>query len=166
MTWSQLLWNLFFAFLSAFAGTVLGVIWARRQWQRERTLQAQHLRDNLIKAFRFNLDRIGQCLSYLQRPQPVIPNFRLDAATPTHILLAGRELFPDVALFDRFNWQRYQLDHVNAKLEQLHAHLAAGSATQLMPSPHDSLVQHLVTTQQDIAQLLSDYEASTSPDPH
>ena len=44
MTLSQLLWNLFFAFLSAFSGVVLGILWARQKWARDRAQETQHLR--------------------------------------------------------------------------------------------------------------------------
>lgn len=161
MTTEQLLWNLLFAFLSAFAGTVFGVLWARRQWKRDHLARARQLRANLVKAFRFNLDRITQCLDYLQRSPAVIPNFRLDAATPAHILLTGRDLFVDESLYDRFDWQRYQLDHINAKLDYLHTHIAIGSTSQVTPSPFDSLVQHLTVTQRDITQLLDDSQGTS-----
>lgn len=161
MTTEQLLWNLLFAFLSAFAGTVFGVLWARQQWKRDRVARARQLRANLIKAFRFNLDRIAQCLDYLQRSPVVIPNFRLDTATPAQVLLSGRELFADEGLFDRFDWQRYQLDHINAKLDYLHTHIATGSSSHVSPSPLDSLLQHLTVTQRDITQLLDDYQRTT-----
>lgn len=160
MTTEQLLWNLFFAFLSALAGTMLGVLWARWQWKRDRLAQAQQLRGNLIRAFQFNLERIAQCLEYLHSSPMVIPNFRLDTATPVHILLMGRGLFTDVAMFDRFNWQRYQLEHINAKLDYLHNHVATGLSSHTNPSPVQSLLQHLTVTRQDITQLLADYEAA------
>ena len=160
MTLSQLLWNLFFAFLSALSGVVIGILWGRRQLASDRAQRIEILRANLVKAFRFNLDRIDQCLDYLQRAPPVIPNFRLDTATPTHILLMGRELFSDQGMFERFSWQRYQLDHLNAKLDYLHGHLASDSGTRLTPSPYDSLLQHLKVTQRDILGLLADYDAT------
>lgn len=163
MTVAQFTWNVFFAFLSAFAGVVIGVLWARRQARRERERREATLRANLVRAFRFNLDRIAQCLDYLHRPQPVIPNFRLDSSTPAHILLIGGDLFGDPAMFDRFDWQRYQLDHLNAKLEYLHQHIVAGSPATLTPSPFDSLLQHLRVTQADITQLLADFDAATPP---
>jgi hypothetical protein len=162
MTLSGLLWNLFFAFLSAFAGVVLGVLWAKRQWGKDRARQLQRLRANLIRAFRLNLERIDQCLEYLQRSDPVLPNFRLDAISVLHVLHGGRELFEDDAFFDRCDWQRYQLDHLNAKLDQLQTFLASSSTTQprLTPSPFESPLQHLKVTRRDITQLLSDYEST------
>ena len=130
MTLPALLWNLFFAFLSALAGVVLGVLWARQKFRKDRALRLEHLRESLIRAFRLNLDRIEQCLDYLQRPSPVIPNFRLDASSVMSVLQNGRELFEDAAFFDRCDWQRHQLDHLNAKMDQLHLHLASGSLPQ------------------------------------
>jgi hypothetical protein len=164
MTAAQFAWNVFFAFLSALAGVVIGVLWAGRQAKREQKKRAALLRANLKKSFRFNLDRIDQCLDYLQRPQPVIPNFRLDAATPAHILLLGGELMGDAALRDRFDWQRYQLDHLNAKLEYLHQHIVSGSPANLTPSPFESLLQHLRITRSDVTQLLADADTATPSD--
>ena len=160
MTLQQLLWNLFFAFLSALAGVVIGILWGRRQVARDRAERIRILRTNLVTAFRFNLDRIDQCLDYLQRSPPVIPNFRLDTATPTYILMTGRDLFSDEAMFDRFSWQRYQLDHISAKLDYLHNHLASNSGGGLTPSPYDSLLQHLKVTKRDISELMVDYDAA------
>ncbi len=162
MTSEQLLWNLFFAFVSAFSGVMLGVLWSRRQWRREIAAQAKRLREHLVAAFRFNLERIDQCLDYLGREDPVIPNFRLDTATPTYVLLSGRHHFLDSSLFDRFSWQRYQLEHINAKLDYLHLHLSAGSIAQLSPSPFESLTRHLEVAKKDITKLLSEFDASAS----
>lgn len=164
MTVSQFLLNLFFAGLSAFLGVLLGVWWAKRQWAKDRESQSRLLRANLVKAFRLNLERIQQSLEYLQQTPPVIPNFRLDTATVIHILFAGRGLFTDEALFDRFSWQRYQLEHINAKLDYLHAYLPnAQNQTGLAKSAYDSLVQHLQVTQKDVNELLVDYEKSPNP---
>lgn len=163
MTLCALLWNLFFAFLSALAGVVLGVLWAKREWRKERAAERDRLRANLVRAFRLNLDRIEQCLDYLQRPDPVIPNFQLDPASVMFVLLGGRELFKSQEFFDRCDWQRYQLEHLNVKLDQLRTHVIAGPTGQprLTPSPLESLLQHLKVTQRDITVLLRDYESVT-----
>lgn len=161
MTPCALLWNLFFAFLSALAGVVLGVLWAKREWRKERAAEKERLRANLMRAFRLNLDRIEQCLDYLQRPEPVIPNFQLDPASVMFVLLGGRELFQCQEFFDRCDWQRYQLEHLNVKLDQLRTEVVAGSTEQsrFTPSSLESLLQHLRITQSDITQLLIDYKA-------
>jgi hypothetical protein len=120
MTTLQLLLNLLLNIIGSLIGVVVGVWWAKVEWQKDRDAQSRILRGNLVKAFRFNLDRIQQCLDYLQKPQPEIPNFRLDIATVVHILFTGRGLFNDESLFDRFSWQRYQLEHINAELDYMH----------------------------------------------
>ena len=162
MTAPQLILNLFFAGLSACLGLLLGVWWAKRQLARDRQRQLESLRANLIKAFRFNLARIDQCLDYLQKKPPVIPNFRLDTETVIYILFSGRGLFPDESLFDRFSWQRYQLEHINARLDYLHAYLPSTVGTPeqkgLANSAYESLVQHLRVTRRDISELIEDYE--------
>jgi len=160
MTAAQFLLNIFFAALSAFMGVLLGVWWAKRQWAEEREAQRGLLRTHLIQAFRFNLDRLEQSLKYLEQATPVIPNFRLDTATVTYVLLTGRGLFEDESLFDRFSWQRYQLEHINAKLDYLHGSLTPGGINQtgLALSRYESLVQHMKVTRKDISKLLDDYE--------
>jgi hypothetical protein len=162
MTLSQFLLNLFFAGLSAFLGVLLGVWWAKREWARDRESQRRLLRANLVKAFRFNLERLEQCLDYLQKDPPIIPNFRLDTATVIHILFTGRGLFADESMFDRFSWQRYQLEHINAKLDYLHSYLPSAVETQdqtgLAQSAYDGLLQHLRVTRKDITALIADYE--------
>ena len=163
MTIEQFFFNVFFAGLSAFMGVLLGVAWSNRQRKRDRKHQLQVLRDNLVKAFRSNLDRIAQCIAYLEKIPPIIPNFRLDTSTVVHILFNGRELYANEGLFERFSWQRYQLEHINAKLDYVHTYLGNASLSQAALA---SLLQHLRVTQRDITNLLAEYEGpSASPPP-
>jgi hypothetical protein len=145
-------------------GFVVGVLWAEWKSRRERAAQAKLLRANLVKACKFALDGIDKCLEYLLREQPVIPNFRLDSASVGHILFTGRDLFPDAKFFDQFNWQRYQLDHINAKLDYFHFYMAASGerATSLMIAEGQSLVAHLKTTRKELGELVDSFENETN----
>lgn len=146
--------------IGSLLGLVVGVLWSEWKWKRDRAEQSRLLRRNLIKAFKFALGGIGQCLDYLQKPQPIIPNFRLDTSTVGHILFTGRDLFQDEAMFDRFNWQRYQLEHINAKLDYIHIYITStdDSHMELVRHEFDSLVGHLKISQTEISQMISDYE--------
>lgn len=144
-------------------GFVIGVIWANWQWKRDRIAQAKLLRRNLVKGFRFNLDRIQQCLDYLQSPQTIIPNFRLDTSSVGYILFTGRGLFPNESWFDRFNWQRYQLEHINAKMDYIQLSLGSSDPrhADLGRQQFGSLLHHLKITQKEILEMISDYEKAT-----
>jgi hypothetical protein len=160
MTTAQFLLNLLLNIIGSLIGVVVGVWWAKVQWRKDREAQTKVLRANLVKAFRLTLGGIQQALDFLQQSSPIIPNYRLDTATIGHILYSGRSLFSDEALFDRFNWQRYQLDHINAKLDYMHVYLTSNASNQADLTRHEfaSLVVHLKTTHKEISELLADYE--------
>jgi hypothetical protein len=147
-------------FIGSFIGLVIGVLWSDWKWKRDRAEQSKLLRSNLVKSFRFNLDRIQQCLDYLHKTPPLIPNFRMDTSTVGHILFTGRDLFRGEALFDRFNWQRYQLEHINAKLDYIHIYLTSSDDNhiELARREFGSLVGHLKISQKEISQMIGDYE--------
>lgn len=105
----QLLLNTFFAFLSALMGVILGVLYNNRRLRLFRVSETQELRRKLIKAFRFNIDRLKQMSGQLASQPPTIPDFRLDTESVAHILFHGRDLFANEQWFDRFGWQWYQL---------------------------------------------------------
>jgi hypothetical protein len=58
-------------------------------------------------------------IQQLTQPNTNIPDFRFDTESVTYILFHGRELFDDESWFERFDWQRYQLVHLNAKVDFL-----------------------------------------------
>ena len=87
MCFEQILLDTIFAIFSAFLGVVIGVLWAKRQWAKDKETQSLFIRQNLIKAFQFNIDRIQQCLSYIQQSKSIIPNFRLDTVTVIHFFI-------------------------------------------------------------------------------
>ncbi len=148
--------------VGGFAGFVIGILWAKHQAKTEREEQSKLLRKNLVKGFRFNLDRIQQSLGYLQRDEPIIPNFRLDASTVGHILFTGRNLFQDETWFDK--WQRYQLEHINAKLDYIQLNLNPQDKSQaaLFQQKYIDLVTHLLTTKRELTELIADFEKSVA----
>jgi hypothetical protein len=150
--------------VGGFVGFVIGVIWSNHQLKKERGEQSKLLRKNLVKGFRFNLERIQQCLGYLQKNQPTIPNFRLDASTVGHILFMGRNLFQDETWFDHFNWQRYQLEHINAKLDYIQLNLNPQDENQkaLLQKQYVDLVTHLLTTKRELTELIANFEKSVA----
>ena len=111
---SDILLSLF----GAGAGVVIGVIWAQVQGSYNRTQQRINFRKQLCSAFQFNLDRINQMVDQLT---PIggaieIPNYPFDTDPIKHILFSGREIVGTQEEFDRWNWNRYQLDHLNMKI--------------------------------------------------
>ena len=150
--------------VGGFAGFVIGILWSNRQFRQERIEQSKLLRKNLIKGFRFNLDRIQQSLGYLQKNEPIIPNFRLDTSTVGHILFTGRNLFPDETWFDKFNWQRYQLEHINAKLDYIQLNLNPQDKGQmaLFQQKYVDLITHLLTTKRELTELIAEFEKSVA----
>lgn len=154
-----------YATISALIGVIIGIGWAKRKWRLELEADRQALKQNIVKAFRSNLGGIDQCIKFLTGTPQIIPNYRLDSLTVSHLLLSGRGLFHDQGLFDRFNWQRYQLDHINAKLDYLHLYLAltasGGAADAGMVQQHySSLVSHLQITKKEISELLEAHEGN------
>ena len=152
-----------YAAVSALIGVVSGIRWADRQWRLKVEADRQALKQNIVKAFRSNLGGIEQAIKFLTSTPQIIPNYRLDSLTVSHLLLSGRDLFHDQDLFDHFNWQRYQLDHINAKLDYLHLHLALTASTggidiELAHREYSSLVSHLRITQTEISALLAAHE--------
>lgn len=152
-----------YATISALIGVIIGIGWAKRQWRREREADRQALKQNIVKAFRLSLGGIDQCIKFLTSAPPIIPNYRLDSLTVSHLLLSGRGLFHNQELFDQFNWQRYQLDHINAKLDYLHIYLALTASTgsvdtRMAQSEYNSLVSHLHITKKEISALLEAHE--------
>lgn len=157
MSWLTSMRDYFFASVSAFLGVLLGIGWT--EWRAAQRLKADRarLRSDLIKAFRFNVERISQCLDYFSRTPVVMPNFRFDTDTLSQILYHGRTLFDSEQVFDSYNWQRYQLVHLNAKLDYIHTYLsgAQGPLQSVLPQAIQSLVQHLTTTKSEIEALLT-----------
>lgn len=166
MSICEILLNLFFAALSAFLGVVIGVWYSRGELAKARAAEKIELRRKLIKAFQFNVERLKQMHGQLTSRQQVIPDYRLDTESVSHVLFHGRDLFDDEAWFDRFNWQRFQLVHINAKVDFLNeitnlSDISSGSIFSegaLGQRRFVSLVGHLQVTQKEILQMISDYE--------
>lgn len=136
-------------------GTILGILWAKYKYKREIYEQKKLMRERLIHAFNFNLERIDQCLVFLSKEKPLIPNFLLDTSSILHLLSTGRDLFHKESYFDKFNWQRYQLEHINRKLVMF-----SNANIDKAPVPHlySSLLEHLKTTKKEISELLEEYK--------
>jgi hypothetical protein len=104
----------------------------------------------------------------LTSPRRMIPDYRLDTESVAHVLFHGRDLFDDEKWFDDFNWQRFQLVHINAKVDFLNdltnlSGIASGSIFAkdgLGQQRYASLVGHLKITQKEISDLISTYEQS------
>jgi hypothetical protein len=164
----QILLNVFFAFLSALMGVLIGNWYTKRQLAKFRISEKQQLRHKLVDAFRFNIARLNQMSEYLSSNSQIIPDFRLDTESVSHILFHGRELFDDQKWFTRFNWERYQLTHINAKLDYLndvinlaipdenegHTICSATVANQRMAS----LISRLPSLVVDIEKLILEFE--------
>ena len=168
MDYLQILLNVFFAFVSAVMGVLIGNWYTKRQLVALRVSEKQQLRHKLIEAFQFNIARLNQMSEYLSSNSQIIPDFRLDTESVSHILFHGRELFDNEEWFDKFNWQRYQLTHINAKLDYLNDVInlaipdesegrtvySATVANQRMAS----LASHLPSLAADIEKLILEFE--------
>ena len=165
MTSSQFLLNLFFAVLSAFLSVVVAIWYSKRELEKFRQTDKQELRRKLIKALQFNVDRLKQMEGELTSSQQRIPDYRLDTESVAHVLFHGRDLFDDEKWFDDFNWQRFQLVHINAKVDFLNdlTNLSGISPGSIFAQGgvgqhrYASLVGHLKTTQKEIAALIAAY---------
>ena len=149
---------------SATLGCVIAVFWAKQVWKKEQREQSELLRKNLIKAFRGNLGGIENALKMLQQKPVMFPNFRLDTPTVGNILFTGRNLFHDETWFDKFNWQRYQLDHINAKLDYLQLILTPQNPDEqmMLQQRYDSVVAHLIQTHKEISELIGTFEKANA----
>lgn len=149
------------ALVGAIMGSVISAALTHWQWRKKLAAERALLRRNILKSFRFALKGIDQCLGMLTASQPVIPNFKLDAPTVAHLLYTGRDLFRNEATFDAFNWQRYQLDHINAKLDYLHVYHALISEkkieNELLTRECASLIAHLKNANSEIGNLLEQH---------
>src|ERR1035437_217489 len=119
MTCLQFLLNIFFAALSGFLGVVMGVKHSKYEYARLRIIEKQELRRKLIKAFISNVAGINKMHGQLTSKPQIVPDYRLDTESISHILFHGRDLFDDEKWFDDFNWQRLQLAHINAQVDFL-----------------------------------------------
>jgi hypothetical protein len=149
---------------SATLGCIIAVFWAKQVWKKEQSEQSKLLRKNLIKAFRGNLGGIETGLKMLQQKPTMFPNFRLDTSTVGYILFTGRNLFRDETWFEKFNWQRYQLDHINAKLDYLQLILTPQNQTEqsLLQQRYDSVIAHLILTHKEISELIGSFEKANT----
>jgi hypothetical protein len=169
MTLFQILLNLLFAALSAFLGVLMGIWYSKKDFKTTRAAEKIELRHKLLLAFRFNikgLEQMEKQLTPQQGGRYVIPDYRLDTESISHILFHGRELFDDESWFEKFNWQRYQLTHINAKVDFLNeiTNLSDFSLDSISAQGevgqqrYNSLLRHLKISQKEIVDLISDYE--------
>ena len=166
MTTVQLILNLSLNIIGSLIGVVVAVWYSKREIRAFRIVDKKELRRKLIKAFRFNVDRLKQMEGQLTSPQQIIPDHRLDTESVAHILFHGRDLFDDESWFDRFNWQRFQLVHINAKVDFLNDFTnLSGISLDFISSQggvgqqrYDNLVGHLKISQKNISELILDYE--------
>ena len=153
----------YYALVSALFGLAIGSWVTNRKWKQDIDVQSQKLKQDLFAAFQFNIDRINQCVQYLESSPPNIPNFSLDESSVLQILHDGRKLFENPNDFQKFNWQRFQLSHLNKKLDFLislagHTSELAGHTSEVGDNVRTELVGHLKTTAKEISLLLEQYK--------
>jgi|GEM_PF-3302142 len=115
----QLFLNVFFALFSAIAGVIIGNWYVRTEAEITLTNEKRRLRKELVKAFRFNIDRLNQMKGQLTGPSCEIPDYALETQSVAHILFHGRKLFNNEEWFEKFNWYRYQFLHIDMKVQFL-----------------------------------------------
>jgi hypothetical protein len=166
MTISQFALNLFLNVVGSLIGVVVGVWYSRYELSKLRESEKKELRVRLIEAFKSNINGVQQMIGQLTSQPPCIPDYRLDTESIAHILFHGRDLFEDENWFRQFNHQRYQLGHINAKVDFLNditnlsgitpdsIFVAGGVAQQR----YLTVIGHLQTTHREISGLIADYE--------
>lgn len=147
------------SFVGALIGIILGSLLSQWQWNQKLKRDKKILKANISTVFNFNLDRIRQCIDYLENKN-LIPNFLLDVNSVNHVLFKGRELFSTIEIFDKFNWQRYQLEHLNTKLSYYYFISTANTDIDLVRREYTSLVNHLKTIESEISEMLLTYDKS------
>ena len=95
-----------------------------------------------------------------------IPDYRLDTESVAHILFHGEDVFDDPKWFKEFNWQRFQLGHINSKVDLVNditnlSGIASGPIFATGGLGHQryvSLVQQVKRAQIEISELIQKYE--------
>lgn len=149
--------DFFYTFLSALLGVLFGYFFAQYKYNKEKSIEKESLKENLIGSFKFNLEQITQCIDYLNKD--ILPNFTLDDVAPKHMLLHGKHLFDDNDLYKKFSWQCYQLTHINSKLAYMHIYIVNGNNQKLLlRQEYASLIQQLQVLYKEISTLLLVFE--------
>ena len=160
-----MVWDIFWAAAGAGLGTILGVWFNEREKEDSRNKEKERLKRNLIDSLEFNLIEIDKMIESIETKSGEgsvwIPDNYLDSESVAHVLFHGKDLFCK-CYFDKFNWQRYQLIHINAKIDFVNVATSRGnypsSELKLLQDRFSSLVNHLRATSRDLRQILSDYK--------
>jgi hypothetical protein len=155
----EIIGDTFFALLGALAGVVIGVWFNERKADEAQWKEKQRLKAKLIDSFRFNLGEIKKMNAMLQGQPITVPDFRLDSESVGHILFHGQDLFEE-AWFRKFDWERYQLMHINAKVDFLNAIVNLGGQSvppEVIQQRYGSLVASLGIVSTSITKLLEEY---------
>ena len=155
--------DLFCACLGASLGIILGYFLTVHLNKQQRKQETINLQNDLIKVFKSNIRLINQCIDQLENKNE-IPNYPLDINPVNYILFKGKNLFSNEDLYTQFNWQRFQLEHINNKLiYYFNISLNSNKSdayTLLVSNEKKSLLHHLTLTKKEISNLLSRFEES------
>jgi hypothetical protein len=165
MDFGEIFSDFFWAAAGAGLGTIFGVWFNEREKADSRNKEKARLRQNLIDSFEFNLVEIDKMINSIETKSGErsvwIPDNYLDSESVTHVLFHGKDLFCRCQ-FDKFNWQRYQIMHINAKIDFVNVATSResypSSGVTLLQDRFSSLVNHLRATSRDLRQILSDYK--------
>ena len=102
-----------YATIGAIIGSLISIWWTKRELRREQRQDKQKYIVRLRDCLLFNVDRLKQAKDQLQ--QEIVPNYPLDTAQLNDWIVQSSELL-DKKLIQEIDWQRYQLDHITAKI--------------------------------------------------
>ena len=119
----------FYAIISAVIGTLLGIWWARRQFQKQKDEEARQVLSDIVDSLNFNKERSVQAIGQLN--SHTIPNYPLDGSRLSSLIQMASGRLPS-ELIRRLDWHRFQLDHITSKLTVINGFVLSAS----VPSPH------------------------------
>jgi hypothetical protein len=155
----------FYAFVSALAGVVLGILWSEFQFWRKARNHRKAVRQGFLDAFADVSRLVTQAIGQLEdvqagRQNPVggIPNYTLDSLALVRLLERADGALPHSVLRE-IDGLRYQIGHIENKMQMLYS-IAANSGSHTAVAHHEfaSVLAHLKMAVGWISQRKGDVE--------
>jgi hypothetical protein len=137
-----------YAIVSAVIGSLIGIWWARREFQKQVRVVNEKVRLSILSSLSFSKERAIQARNQLQKSR--MPNYPLDGSRLSSLIVQARGCLND-ELLSQLDEHRYDLEHITSKLGIVNDYYLLGTT---LPSPakpqHDewmkmlreSLVEH------------------------
>jgi hypothetical protein len=135
MTLCQAIWDILLTAVGVFLGYVVAVRYERSKAERESKARRGELLSDLKISPKNNLGYLNQ-ITDLHFQKGELPSFPLDTVALAYIALNARRFLPDNTDWgERYNKLRFELDHINRKVEVL-----LHSASILLPTVESHLL--------------------------